>query len=175
MILSFILTSMIYFYGDSITKDWNDYKLISDVNFIGIKSASSTKLTNNINNIINRHPCKLFIMMGINNIDERNQILKDYKKCIDKIRSKSPNTIIYIQSILPTRTISLNKNVIYTNNKLKEYCNLNNIIFIDLYKQFIDKNGKLIANLTTDGTHLTKNGYLLWKKMISKYLNIPTI
>jgi lysophospholipase L1-like esterase len=53
--------------------------------------------------IIKSLPEKIFIMIWINDLSHLgiDQVVTNYKKIIEKIKSQSPNTKIYIQSILP--------------------------------------------------------------------------
>lgn len=51
------------------------------------------------------------------------------------------------------------------NCKLKEYCQLRNIIFLDVYDQLIDENGYKLKKLVTDDVHITNEfGKLIQQK-----------
>lgn len=165
--LSFILSMSIIFYGDSITKDWNSYNIINSdkITFIGKKGASSTYLADNINKIIEKKPEKIFLMMGINNIDTPNKIIEDYRRIFNNIIKKSPKTKIYVHSILPSR-IESNNTINNTNKNIKTLCYEFNITYINIHDKLLDENNKLSKNFTKDGTHLNPNGYRLWKKLL---------
>ena len=108
-------------------------------------------------------------MIGINEISARKRIIDNYDKIIKKIQELSPYTLIYVQSILPTRTDTIdNADVIATNDRLRELVARQNhfVRYLDLYASFLADDGKLGPNFTEDGIHLTKNGYSLWKKLI---------
>ena len=37
---------------------------------------------------------------------------------------------------------------------------------IDLFEEFVNENGLIKANLTSDGTHLNELGYKVWVKLV---------
>ena len=54
--------------------------------------------------VLQHKPLKIFILIGINDIANNTDsevILKNYETIVSKIQENSPNTKIYIQSILP--------------------------------------------------------------------------
>ena len=55
------------------------------------------------------------------------------------------------------------------NQKLKTLCKEMNLTFVDLYPYFSDEDNLLKRQLTTDGIHLTEEGYTLWSKQINKF------
>ncbi len=116
-----------------------------------------------------RKPHKLFLMIGINEIKAQNRIIDNYDKIIKKIQEISPYTIIYVQSILPTRTKTIdNAAIVATNARLRELCASQNqfVHYLDIYAPFLADAGKLGPNFPDDGIHLTRNAYSLWKKLI---------
>ena len=170
--LPLLLTLQIVFCGDSLTKGWEMYNLFDQPQKIyvnGVESCTSADILKRIEPIAAKRPHKLFLMIGINEIKAQNRIIDNYDKIIKKIQELSPDTIIYVQSILPTRTKTIdNADIVATNNRLKALCTRQNqfVRFLDIYAPFLADDGKLGPNFTEDGIHLTKNAYSLWKKLI---------
>jgi lysophospholipase L1-like esterase len=50
-------------------------------------------------------------------------------------------------------------------------CNNKNIIYVDLYNNFTNTEGKLDEKYTNDGLHLLGEGYLKWRGIVSNILN----
>ena len=53
--------------------------------------------------------------------------------------------------------------IVYTtlmNNKLKEYCNTFNFIFLDFYDYYVDNNGLLIFEKSDTNSHIVDNAYI---------------
>ncbi|WP_029458376.1 GDSL-type esterase/lipase family protein [Solidesulfovibrio alcoholivorans] len=170
--LPVLLAMQIVFCGDSITKGWEIYNLFDQPRKVfinGVESCTSADILKRIEPIARKKPHKLFLMIGINEISARKRIIDNYDKIIKKIQELSPYTLIYVQSILPTRTDTIdNADVIATNDRLRELVARQNhfVRYLDLYASFLADDGKLGPNFTEDGIHLTKNGYSLWKKLI---------
>jgi lysophospholipase L1-like esterase len=84
-----------------------------------------------------------------------------------------PDTEIYIQSILPTKYQETRKNVdiMKINTGLNQLSIKYNLIFINLFDSFRDEKNELNLTYSFDGLHLNGNGYFLWKKLISNYVN----
>lgn len=170
--LPLLLTMQIVFCGDSITRGWEVYNLFDHSQKVyvnGVDSCTSADILARIEPIAAKRPHKVFLMIGINEIKARNRIIDNYDKIIRKIQEISPDTIIYVQSILPTRTRRIdNADILATNARLKELCAHQNkyVRYLDIYKPFLATDGKLGPNFTEDGIHLTKNAYSLWKKLI---------
>ncbi|EHJ46873.1 lipolytic protein G-D-S-L family [Solidesulfovibrio carbinoliphilus subsp. oakridgensis] len=167
-----LLILQIVFCGDSITKGWEIYNLFDQpqkVYINGVESCTSADILKRIEPIAAKKPHKLFLMIGINEIKAQNRIIDNYDKIIRIIQEASPYTLIYVQSILPTRSQTIdNADILATNKRLKALCaRQNNFVrYIDLYDSFLADDGKLGPNFTEDGIHLTKNGYSLWKKLL---------
>lgn len=171
-----LMALQIVFCGDSITKGWEIYNLFDQPQKMyinGVESCTSADILKRIEPIAQKKPHKLFLMIGINEIKAQNRIIDNYEKIIKKIQDISPYTLIYVQSILPTRSQTIdNADIIATNARLKALCDKQNhfVRYIDLYPSFLADDGKLGPNFTKDGVHLTKNAYSLWKKLIVSQL-----
>ncbi len=99
---------------------------------------------------------------------------------IEIIRKTCPQTKLYVQSLLP-----LNEKVgvwkllkgkddmiIQLNEKLKNYCNANKLVFIDLYIPLLGTNAnEMHPDYCRDGLHLTNKGYEVWANIIRSYIN----
>ena len=95
---------------------------------------------------------------------------------IKQIRHNSPNTNVYIISILPTNfTVSntykpILPDIIFLNNALKNYCEKNQLIYIDLFPVFLSGDGLNTLFYVGDGIHLNAVGYLEWSKYIKSFV-----
>jgi len=99
------------------------------------------------------------------------EITRYYKMIIDSIRSASPETGIFIQSVLPTEAYVKNDSVIVLNEKINKLADDNSLTFINLYDKFLDGNGSLDMQFSYDGVHLNGKGYLVWKEVVESYVN----
>lgn len=161
----------IVFIGDSITQrcEWNELLPKYKVKNRGIGNDTSFGVLNRINDDITVYnPDKIFIMIGINDL-EQGGVIKDivgnYDEILKKLKDLLPNTSVYIQSVLPVnsklREIS-NKVVQSLNNELVKLAQKYQVPFIDLYSLMIDDENQLKTDLSIDGVHLMGQAYKIW-------------
>ncbi len=121
-------------------------------------------------NVNNAQPGKVFLMVGYNDIKYRKteDILFNYRKIIENISAVD----IFIFSLLPVekdRSL-VNKKIIFLNGEIKKLSLQYGVRFIDLYSSFLNQEtGGIQDKFTSDGTHLTQAGYLLWVNLLKNY------
>lgn len=115
-------------------------------------------------------PDVIYIMAGINDLrkgttDET--ILHNHRQIVRKLRQTHPKTIIFIQSILPTRLSTIpNSRIRHLNYQLALIAKQEGADYLNLYDWFTDFQGNLRQELTTDGLHLSKEGYEVWQSVL---------
>lgn len=124
-------------------------------------------------------PSKIYIEIGANWVGEQSGItektfLKQYLAMLDAIRELHPESIVYIQSILPvSREYDTNENgqnrygltneLIRTfNASLEQLAEEQKVWFLDVYSALADEEGYLPSEQTTDGMHLKPDFYNKW-------------
>ena len=59
----------------------------------------------------------------------------------------------------------------YANMLIRAYCQSNDIMFIDIFKRMTrGSSNELRQDLTTDGLHLSEQGYKIWAFELRKYV-----
>ena len=142
----------------------------------GICGDTTDGILNRIDNIIEYQPQKLFLLIGINDLNQGRQvpnIVENYNLILNSIKDKLPTTKVFIQSVLPVnyqkfQKSGVNDKVIELNLKLRELAKEFSYQYIDLFSAFLDINKELDSQYTTDGVHLNGQGYLVWKGIIEK-------
>lgn len=174
--------SKIIFLGDSLTDycEWSELFRDICIKNRGISGDRTDGVLSRLDDILNSNPQKIFLMIGINDLVQGvqlPQLLSNYRTILVKFKSQSPETKVFIQSILPVNNhksqekLSLrlnNEKVIAVNANLRELAQEFSFYYIDLFSAFSDDENALISQYTTDGIHLNGQGYLLWKKIIEK-------
>ena len=167
--------SDIVFVGNSLTEYFPVTEMFNNIHVKnrGVAQSITPELVTRMSIIIKGKPKKIFLMDGINDITggiHERATFSNIEQIISDIKNESPTTKIYIESILPVSYIPNNAIIKRYNSRLKEYCVEQKITYINLFDAFYD--GKRIkSELTYDGTHLTGDGYLLWKRNIQNYVN----
>lgn len=173
----------IVFIGNSITekiKNWDEKFNIPHIRNRGIAGDLSDGVLKRLNEIVYFKPKAVFIMIGINDLfnkhhEEDNGKLiydkivpstayvgKNILKIAKRIHHKSPETIIYVRTVLPTRRDYLKQDVLALNTIIKKNEAKGYYQVLDIYNQFVDSNGDLAKELTVDGVHLSDKGYEKW-------------
>jgi lysophospholipase L1-like esterase len=171
----------IVFIGNSIT-EFGDWKvLLKDSSVInrGIAGDITFGVINRLDEVVALQPSKLFIEIGINDISKNIPaavIAKNILTIVQRIKSGSPKTEVFVQSILPTNDSTKkdypeayhkNGQVIKTNRLLQGNAAKAGYTYIDLYPKFHDKDGSLdVKYAEDDGIHPNLSGYLLWIKIL---------
>ena len=135
-----------------------------------------------LHQILPGHPAKLFLLIGINDVSHdlsADSVVTLITRLIDRIQQESPQTKIYLQSLLPiNESVCKYKTMIgktdvvpAINQQLKDLTVSRQITFIDLFPLFTEKGTNVLRKeLTNDGLHLTEEGYKIWSKKLRKYL-----
>lgn len=163
--------------GNSITEFGGDWgKLLHSPVVVnrGIAGDDATGIYHRLSQILPGRPRAIFLMVGINDISHgltASQVASAVEKVIAAIRRESPSTKLYVQSLLPINE-SFGKwkllegktgAVGEVNSLLSAYCNDKGIAYVDLYSKFVRRGtNTLRRELTTDGLHLSAQGYKLW-------------
>ncbi len=178
--------SEVIFLGDSLTRSgWWD-KLIAGslITNQGINGDTTEKTLGRIGTIIQKKPEKIFIMVGINDlwqqIDTRVS-LEYYRQMLVVLRAKLPKTKIFVQTLIPIHeelfssryqgTLS-NEKIFSFNEKLTHLTREFDASLIDVCSFFLkhSQTKGLDPRHTTDGIHLSGEGYKLWSVILSQCL-----
>lgn len=170
-----IVTGRIIFLGNSITEMGNWKKVLNDTTVLnrGIGGDITYGVLKRLKDITDRHPSKLFILLGINDIgkDIPDAVIADnYLKIVNEIHSKCPETKIYVQSILPVNSTlprfpqhyDKEEHVLAVNKLLKANASVGNYTYVDIFHLFTGPDKLLKAEYTYEGLHLKPPAYEIW-------------
>ncbi len=175
----------IIFLGNSITNgcEWAELFQNPHVKNRGISGDVTMGVYDRLAPILQGKPAKIFLLIGINDVARglsADSIVANVRKIAGKIRSESPGTRLYIQSLLPVTDhyhlfeghTSRGALIPEINAGLKEVAEASQAVYIDLYASFVDPaTGKMNTAYTNDGLHLLGKGYLKWRDEIRPYLD----
>lgn len=168
----------IIFLGNSITEQGRWRELFENNNIInrGIGGDRTDGILYRLNEITDSKPSKVFLLIGTNDLSYGRSIeyiIRKTQQIVKSIKAESPNTKIYLQSVLPTydrkeRPIDKIKAI---NEGYQKIALEEEITYIDLFTYFIDYLGNMDMKYSLDGLHLNGIGYLKWKEIIESKVN----
>ncbi|WP_298288659.1 GDSL-type esterase/lipase family protein [uncultured Lutibacter sp.] len=172
----------VIFLGNSITEGGDWKVLFPKVNAVnrGISGDVTDGILNRLDEVLSSKPKKIFLLIGTNDLARGKSVdyvLNNTKLILQKIKTDSKNTKIYLQSVLPYNPNvgtkfsghkSKQQDVLVLNKKLKKLSKKLNVKYVNLHKKFKNKQGELREELTYDGLHLSENGYVNWQKVIER-------
>ncbi|WP_293914973.1 MULTISPECIES: GDSL-type esterase/lipase family protein [unclassified Sphingobacterium] len=176
----------IVFLGNSITEagQWYEIAQVPHIINRGISGDVTYGILNRLSSVTALHPKKIFMTVGINDVKRGippEYTVQNIERIIKRVRKDSPKTKLLIQSVLPVRESMFtdgyqrvtNQKVVLLNEQIKTLCQQYNVPFIDVHQAiFMDKEGRLKQELTTDGIHLRAEAYIQWIEYLKtkKYL-----
>jgi lysophospholipase L1-like esterase len=138
----------------------------------GISGDTSSGVLKRLKAFSATRPDVIYIMAGINDLrkgDSDDAILRNYRRIVRRLRQAHPQTQIIVQSILPTRLPKLsNSRIRHINTQLTLIAKQEGANYLNIYSWFTDIEGNLRPELTTDGLHLSQEGYDVWRSALQQ-------
>ena len=179
-----VTSDNILFIGNSITDMhcWPEVFVTSNGDYLpivnrGNSGTYSTEQSDNLESYINGKPKKVFMMIGTNDIATSGglnfspeQVLAYVKSIVTRIHARSPQTKVYLYSILKNKTGNrVEATWLKANELTKAYADATEgVTYIDLYDKLAN-----VANggaWSYDNLHLTAGAYQAWAETICQYL-----
>jgi lysophospholipase L1-like esterase len=173
----------IIFLGNSITDGAEWYELLGNkrIRNRGISADVTEGILLRLDAITKLKPAKIFIMIGVNDLSRNmtvSEITANYRTILERIRTETPKTKVYIESVLPVNPatgMALNHTnktdlIIELNARLNELASEFGHTYIDLFSVMADANNHLPGKYSIDGLHLTYAAYAVWAEAIRQYV-----
>ena len=169
--------------GNSLTENGGDWAARlgnKNVRNRGIIGDEVMGVYDRLHQILPGHPAKLFLLIGVNDVSHdltTDTIVGMIRVTVERIRKESPDTKLYLQSLLPInesfgrykRLAGKTSMIPEINKQLEELAKEKGLTYINLFPLFTEKGSNVLrAELTTDGLHLKEEGYKIWVKAIRK-------
>lgn len=131
-----------------------------------------------LDEVVADHPDKIFLITGTNDLINDPevtalQVYDRYEKLILDIQEQLPLTELYVQSMLPLNPKSkfyegFNERASEINKLLEAASGRYGFYYIDIASVLSDEKGDLREDCTTDGIHLSANGYFYWAAELAR-------
>lgn len=172
----------IVFLGNSITDGGLWSELFEDSTIInrGISGDNTTGVLNRLDDIVNRKPKKVFLLIGTNDLAQgadKDTVIDNIEKIIQLIQVHSPSTRVFVQSIFPVSKNSKfsghakkRREIASINEHLKENAEKLKYTYINVFDVLKKDEDELNPDYSNDGLHLTGPGYMAWKDKVFPYV-----
>ncbi len=180
----------IVFVGDSLFDFYDVEKYFEGRHVVnsGISGDITTDILDNMEERVYRYnPSTIFLLIGTNDLvnpaSSKEKVALNIEKIIKEIKENRPYTKINVLSLLPVNKsdnekINLdavqgrrNSDINEINKDLKIICDENDVSYIDMHSLFSDEDGKFKLDYTTEGLHISDEGYKVMTEEIMKYIN----
>lgn len=127
---------------------------------------------------------KVYISLGVNELGYKapENFAETYGELIDAIREREPDALIYVQSIIPVNTSKCkandqpyyvtNENIAAYNETLAAMTQEKEVRLVNVSEVLTDENGEAIHDLSADGVHFKKDGYILWLNYLTTHTGV---
>lgn len=172
--------------GNSLTNGCEWHELLNNPKVIsrGITGDIVQGIHDRLQPVLDGRPAKIFLLVGVNDVSHdltADSIATALQGLIHRIRTATPGTRLYVQSLLPInnsfgrykRIVGKEQVIRDINARLRPIAEEEGATYIDLYDTFADSEGNLRSDLTNDGLHLLGPAYLLWRDRLLPYLCEP--
>ncbi len=165
--------------GNSITAECEWRELLQNSLIInrGVIGDGTFDILERLTPIIEAKPKKIFLLIGVNDLlfHPLSTISENYEKIVKRIKLETPETELYLESILPIhndlRQNGLkNEDIDALNQQIFELSQKYAANYIDLASKLKNTEGSLQENLSLDGIHLNGKGYQILGENLKKYI-----
>jgi lysophospholipase L1-like esterase len=173
----------IVFLGNSITDGAEWFELLGNKRCRnrGISADVTEGVLLRLDAVTRLQPAKIFIMIGVNDLSRNmtvDEITANYRTILERIRTESPRTKVYVESVLPVNPATgMARNhtdktelIMELNGRLKALASEFGHTYIDLFSVMADSNNHLPRKCSIDGLHLSYEGYRLWVETIREFV-----
>jgi lysophospholipase L1-like esterase len=191
-IISFILIgknltpNKIVLMGDSITESWSNYssEFFSEHGFLinkGISGETTPQMLDRFEaDVLSLNPEGVIILAGINDIAQNTgyiSVSEIFDNIVFMANLAKKNSIRPVLcSVLPVNELTWRPEikptalVIELNQKIRKYCKESNILYIDYFSSMVGEKKELRPELTYDGVHPNKEGYIIMEGLLEAVL-----
>jgi lysophospholipase L1-like esterase len=172
----------IVFAGDSLVADGPWSELYSPIKNRGIGGETTAGLLDRLDEVTASRPRKIFFLVGTNCLAADipvAQVVRNYRKILERVRHESPQTQVFIISVPPVNQrlpagpvpVHSNATIRALNDRLRALTGeFPGTTFLDVFDALADSHGDLRKELTVDGLHLNLDGYLVLGRLLERYV-----
>ncbi|NJR37611.1 MAG: hypothetical protein HC781_00730 [Leptolyngbyaceae cyanobacterium CSU_1_4] len=158
--------------GDSISQWLPSEHLLNDRFYLnqGISGDTTGGILRRLSALNQVRPDTIYVMAGVNDLKNGKtdqEILANLQKIMQQLRQTHPQAQVIINSVLPTRLAAIpGDRTTFLNQKIAQLAEQEGVKYLALTSAFTDRDGTLRREFTTDGLHLSPQGYAVWSSAL---------
>ena len=184
--LQSVPTTKIVLMGDSITESWSSYSpdFFSNNSYLinkGISGETTSQMLDRFDSdVLSLKPESVIILAGINDIAQNTGYISVseifYNVVLMTNLAQKNNINPVLCSVLPANKLAWRPEikpaelVVELNQKIKNYCKESNIVYLDYFSSMVGEKKELRPELTYDGVHPNKEGYIIMEELLETVL-----
>ena len=130
-----------------------------------ISGETTANVVRRVAYFANVRPTMIYVMAGVNDLKNGvapGVIVSNMELIVQRLKTQHPQARIVVLSILPTRLPTIPQPVVrQVNQQMAIAVRQRGVEFVDIQAACMDSQGLLRIDLTTDGLHLSPQGYSL--------------
>lgn len=136
----------------------------------GISGENSGQIRRRLSAFAQTQPDTIYVLAGINDLRQGvadDVILNNLRQIVQRLRQNHPRAQVVLQSILPIRLSAIsNERIRNLNQQIAGIAQREGAGYLNLHPLFTDEQGEIRQELTTDGIHLSHQGYEVWQEAL---------
>ena len=136
----------------------------------GISGENSSQILRRLSAFSQTRPDTIYVLAGINDLRQGvadQVILNNLRQIVQRLRHNHPQSQVVLQSILPTDVNAIgNQRIRHLNQQIAAIAKQEGAGYLNLHSLFVDEQGQMRQDLTTDGIHLAHRGYEVWQQAL---------
>ncbi len=162
--------------GDSLTaqNDWGRPFPALNIKNLGINGDTCPGVRARLSEVTALRPAVIFLQIGINDFlrgAPPEDLVASHLRIWEELAADRPPVKLWILSLTPYLEAALpglapNLDILYINHRLAEEAEKRGLGFINLFSALADENHQLRLEYTSDGVHLTPEGYRVWESLL---------
>lgn len=167
-------TANVVLFGDSIVEGGEWAYMFGDLSIRNFGRGGDTVETalERVDQLVAAQPSAVFINLGTNDINEFVEPARSHKamrEIVARLREESPQTDVYIQSVLPKASNQRAALEAY-NSEMQRIADEYGVTYLDFYAPFLGDNGAIDRRYSNDDLHLHGAGYALWLSLLRPHV-----
>jgi lysophospholipase L1-like esterase len=160
------MSEVVVFVGDGLSAAarWEERFSEFEVHNLGVNGDTTDEVVARLDDVAIVEPDAVVLQVGTNDVGWHRSdeyIVRNIETILCTLRKQLPETRLLVQSVPPREDV-FTPVIRSVNRHLRQFAPTVKARYLDLWPVLADSDGRLSAQWSTDGLHLTEAGYDVW-------------